>query len=338
MANSLGYLQFTMKTHRSGNREDQWSQLEDLSRGSRKSICQTSGSGSDCAFQRTLSSRVAADLALADAQRLSPGTVQYLHRLVVRAHNQLYRSRQFNVKSWSRILLEDVPRRIFSDLCVQVAFFLFWIVFIAAAALSADEANWPGFAESLMPAEQIDQLESNFADPLSGRRSQLDTLMVGFYIQHNMSIGLQCFLGGLLVIPGLLITLFNAASLGAAFGYMARPDVEAGRNFYEFVMAHGPFELTAIVLSAAAGLRLGVSWIDSRGFRRADSLRQTAIEVTPLMGAALVMFFFAALIEGFLSPSSLPFFLKATVAMLSSGLLSGYFIILGFPRERLDAT
>jgi hypothetical protein len=51
-----------------------------------------------------------------------------------------------------------------------------------------------------------------------------------------------------------------------------------------------------------------------------------------MMGAALAMFFFAALIEGFLSPSSLPFAIKATVAMVTSGMLTTYFVILGFPR------
>ena len=51
------------------------------------------------------------------------------------------------------------------------------------------------------------------------------------------------------------------------------------------------------------------------------------------MGAAMAMFFLAALIEGFVSPSGLPYWFKATVAVLSSGLLSFYFIILGMPRR-----
>lgn len=319
------------------DRELEWSELEELCSVIERSSVRRLRAPSIIRFGE-LYRAACADLALADAKRLSPGTVQYLHQLVARAHNQLYRSRQFDLAAWRRILLEDVPRRIFSDRCVQVAFLLFWLVFVAAAALSADESHWPGFAESLLSAEQIDRLEDNFADPLGGRSSSMNTFMVGFYIQHNMSIGLQCFLGGLLVIPGLLITLFNAASLGAVFGYMARPDVDAGVNFFEFVMAHGPFELTAIVLSAAAGLRLGISWIDAGGMRRADALGNAAKEVTPLMGAALLLFFLAALIEGFISPSGLPFALKAAVAMISSGLLSAYFIILGFPHERHDAT
>jgi uncharacterized membrane protein SpoIIM required for sporulation len=140
-----------------------------------------------------------------------------------------------------------------------------------------------------------------------------------------------------LVIPGLIFTLFNAVVLGASFGYMARPDVPAGVNFFHFVTAHGPFELTAIVLSAGSGLRLGLAWLRTRGLNRVDSVRQAAKEAMPIMGTAMVLFFFAALIEGFLSPSAAPYAVKATVAVLSSGLLMFYFVVLGFPREELRA-
>src|SRR5687767_1926178 len=50
-----------------------------------------------------------ADLALAYAYQLPQNTVQYLHRLVGRAHNQLYRSRKFEVGKWAHMLLFDVP-------------------------------------------------------------------------------------------------------------------------------------------------------------------------------------------------------------------------------------
>ena len=46
-----------------------------------------------------------ADLALAFAYQLPQNTVQYLHRLVGRAHNQLYRSRRFELAKWSRTLI-----------------------------------------------------------------------------------------------------------------------------------------------------------------------------------------------------------------------------------------
>jgi uncharacterized membrane protein SpoIIM required for sporulation len=317
-------------------RQESWSELEDLCAHLENRRVKHIGAEAIQRFAE-LYRAACADLALADAYRLSPATVTYLHQLVARAHNQLYRSQPFKFSQWSKILLEEVPRRIFDDRCVQVAFFLFWAMFIGAAALSADSQTWPGFAETLVSGEEIDRMEDSFADPFGSRGASANPLMAGYYIRHNMSIGLQCFLGGLLVIPGLLLTLFNAAHLGACFGYMARPEVEAGSNFFEFVSAHGPFELTAIVLSAAAGLRLGVSWINSGDVARVDSLKQASRDVMPLMGAALAMFFFAALIEGFVSPSGLPFAFKAAIALASSGLLTAYFVVLGYPRGD-DAT
>lgn len=274
-----------------------------------------------------------ADLALADAYQLPPATVQYLHRLVGQAHNQLYRTRVFDVRSWGHVLLVDTPQKIFRDGCVQLAMLLFWGTFILSACCAFYEQLWPDYAEQMLTAGVIEDMETNFSEPIQGRDSQANFLMASFYIRHNTGIGLKCFAGGLLVIPGLFITTFNAAHLGAAFGYMARPDITAGANFFHFVTAHGPCELTAIVLSAAAGLRLGWSWISTGGWTRMSSLQRAAEEAMPLMGAAMVLFFLAALLEGFLSPSAAPYAVKAAVAILSSGMLMFYFVVLGYPRR-----
>jgi hypothetical protein len=52
------------------------------------------------------------------------------------------------------------------------------------------------------------------------------------------------------------------------------------------------------------------------------------------MGAAAVMFFFAALIEGFISPfAALPFWVKGGVSVVSTVLLMFYFVVLGYPKE-----
>ena len=273
------------------------------------------------------------DLALADSYQLPQNTVNYLHRLVGRAHNQLYRSRRFDFASWQEMLLYEVPQRIFNDRCVQVVFLIFWGAFLLSAALASSTTLWPNYAEEVLSEEQISQLETNFDAPLAGRSGEENAIMASFYIYHNTGIGLECFASGLLVIPGLIITLFNAVFLGAAFGYMARPDVPQGENFFEFVTAHGPFELTAIVLAAGAGLRLGMAWIDTEGLSRRSSLKQTAKHSMPLMGASMILFFLAALIEGFVSPSALPYAFKAVVAVAASGILMFYFVILGYPRE-----
>ena len=78
-----------------------------------------------------------ADLALADENRLPQNTTNYLHQLVGRAHNQLYRSRRFDLQSWKDTMFIDVPQRIFNNRCVQLAFLIFWGAFLLSAALAA---------------------------------------------------------------------------------------------------------------------------------------------------------------------------------------------------------
>ncbi len=155
----------------------------------------------------------------------------------------------------------------------------------------------------------------------------------GRYIEHNATIGLRCFAFGLLAgIGGLYETVFNAATLGAEFGFMAHSPHAS--NFYHFVTAHGPFELTAVVLMAAAGMRLGFSMIDTRGRSRADAVYRAARRSVPVMSVGVVLFLLAAGIEAFISPSSAPYAVKAGVAVLSIVMLVSYFIVLGYPGRK----
>src|SRR5215467_8559757 len=106
------------------SRRENWRELSQLCmqmEGSRK---RTLGPTAITRFA-SLYRAACADLALADAYQLPPNTVQYLHQLVGRAHNQLYRSRALDLAGLSRMLLHDAPQRIFNDRCVQLMFVLF---------------------------------------------------------------------------------------------------------------------------------------------------------------------------------------------------------------------
>jgi uncharacterized membrane protein SpoIIM required for sporulation len=103
------------------------------------------------------------------------------------------------------------------------------------------------------------------------------------------------------------------------------------QNFFEFVTAHGPFELTAIILAAAAGMRMGFSLISTGGLTRTAALTRGAKEAFPTACVAVALFILAAIIEGFVSPSGFPYWFKAGVAAVTSGMLVYYFLVLGYP-------
>ena len=273
-----------------------------------------------------------ADLALADSYQLPPAAVSYLHQLVARAHNQLYRSRMFDFSRWSEEMFVHVPARLFKDNALRLSFLLFWGLFFLSMFLSSTYSPLPDYALNVIGQEQMIGFEHNFDSPI-GNHSPGDNVgsMAGFYIWHNATIGLRCFAAGLLFgVGGLFELIFNAFFLGAVFGYMSQ--LPQSENFYNFVTAHGPFELTAVVLSAAAGMKLGFAMVMTGGLTRADSLRQAGRDAMPTMAAAVVLFVLAAMIEGFISPSGLPYEVKAAVGVFSTGVLLFYFVFLGYPR------
>lgn len=318
-------------------RRENWIELEKLCRqleNKRKSKLTAQQVSTFAALYRS----ACADLALANAYQLPPSTVDYLHKLVGRAHNQLHRSRSFAVGTFLHVVFTEVPQRIFNDRCVQFVFVVFWTLFLVSAYLAYHDSIWPGFGEAVVGETQIEQMSTSFEN-FDERPWEINFSMACFYIYNNTSIGLQCFATSLLVLPGLVTLSFNSVFLGASFGIMFRPEMgEAGENFKNFVTAHGPFELTAIVLSGGAGLRLGLAWLMTGGLTRTASLKLHGRAAMPLLWTIIVLFFLAAMIEGFISPTSLPWAFKAFVALLTSGMLMFYFVILGFPRGGLRAT
>ena len=96
------------------NRRTNWRQLELLCvqmEGHKRRKLGGAGTARFAALYRA----ACADLALADAYQLPANTVGYLHQLVARAHNQLYRSRRFDFPTWGYELFQAVPRRLRAD-------------------------------------------------------------------------------------------------------------------------------------------------------------------------------------------------------------------------------
>lgn len=315
-------------------RREGWSELEKLCETHTRKYWRGSMSATEAARFAALYRAACTDLAMADQMKLPSTTVDYLHRLVGRAHSRLYRSSHFPTHRWWRYLTVTAPRLIFTDPCVKIAFGIFFGLFTISALMAWAEGTFPGFAESVLGNEQMQALEKNFDQPLSGNFDHY-IMASAYYIQHNTTIGLVCFALGPFLFPCLVKLAYNGVVLGASFGYMARSDVDSGDVFFEFVTAHGAFELTAIALSAAAGLRLGVGWLVTGGMSRLDSFLRSAQRSLPIVIVAVILFFLAAFTEGFLSPSPLPYVVKALFAVASAAFLMFYFVVLGSHSESL---
>lgn len=316
------------------SRKVQWQELEELLSKFQSLTYRFSMSAEDVSRFTALYRGVCADLALSEAYQLPGGVVQYLNDLVGRAHNRLYRDQTVTVGVFLRYMATEAPRVIFGDACFWVAMLIFWAPFFFCFWQGAVN---PDFAPSVLGQDHIDSMESMYKEPLWEHQISDRAAMVGFYIYNNAGIGVLCFATGILAaIPGIFITFMNAISIGTSFGHMYSLDSAIKTNFFEFVTAHGPFELMAVVMAAGAGMRLGFAWVSTNGLSRGDSVRKAALERVPVICTAVLLFCMAAFIEGFISPSNLEIpnvltshAVKIGIAILSSALLFFYIVIIG---------
>ncbi|QEH33509.1 hypothetical protein OJF2_20110 [Aquisphaera giovannonii] len=311
-------------------REEDWRELDRLVERLSRTGPRRASAGDVLRLGR-LYRATCADLMLAEAHDLPRASVEYLHGLVGRAHNVLYRTRGFSLRDLGRALFDSAPRRLRTDPALRIAAAVFFGSFLLCALAAAAR---PDFAGQVVGEAALEQIDHMYARPLSGPGSEEmgrdDALMAGFYIRHNTSIGLQCFAWGILFGLGSLAQLLsNGIGLGTMFGHMATTPYAA--NFFTFVTAHSSCELTAIVLAGAAGLRMGWGLIDAHGLTRIASLRREAANALPALGASVVLFIAAAFIEGFVSASSLPYPAKAAVAILTAALILLYVTLGGRP-------
>jgi uncharacterized membrane protein SpoIIM required for sporulation len=115
---------------------------------------------------------------------------------------------------------------------------------------------------------------------------------------------------------------------GAVGGYLTERGL--GTTFYPFVATHSAFELTAIVIAGAAGLRLGHALLIPGRRTRLDSLVSAARRCTVLLYGSTAMLFIAAGIEAFWSSAQwLPPGVKYGVAALCWLAVLGYLTFQG---------
>lgn len=300
--------------------ESHWKQLEELLDGIDSRSKEKRPSSEQRRQLPTLYRDVCQHLALAQTRCYSPGLIDRLHHLTLRAHHQLYK-RDFRIgRRILDFMVTDFPvtlRR--HHRYFWFSFLLFFgpaIVFGIACYADPDMIYTVMDDASVAEMEQMYDPDSSF---MLGRKEEMkDTsrmAMFGFYVYNNTGIGFRTFAGGILAGLGTLFFLiFNGLVIGGVAGHLTQ--LEYIDTFWGFVIGHGSFELLAIVVSGMAGLLLGKAIIAPGNYSRKDALKRNAMEAVVLISGAACMFVIAALIEAFWSPSPIDASIKFVVGAM----------------------
>ena len=259
----------------------------------------------------------AADLAY--ARRRFPGdpVVARLEALVTRGRGAVYGRatprgsvRDFFARGYWRRLAERPG---------MIA--LAWALLLAPAAAGAAWALAdPGAAVGLVPAD----FQGAADPPAAGRDfgTAEGSVFATQVLINNIQVTLVAFAGGLafglgtalaLLYNGLLVGVLGGLAFGAG----------NGEAFIRLLSAHGPLELSCIVVGGVSGLRLGHALIAPGARTRARSLRAEALRSVELAVGTAPWLVICGFAEGLLTGPELPVAVQAGVGLALAALFWG---------------
>ncbi len=299
------------KTHSS-----EWERLDELAKRRR-----LSGQESD-EFVR-LYQRAATHLATVRTQAPDPDVVLYLSAILGRARSRLTQS---SGGTWASVA--D-----FFNVTLPIAFYRirWWVLGVTLGFVGV-------FLVVLIHYHLNPELVTSMGS-LASLEHYADTAFEAYYSEYanadfaalvwtnNAWIALQCVAGGITGVFPAFVLWQNAVSIGqsaAVMNYFDSLDI-----FFQLILPHGLLELTAIFVAGAAGLRLFWVLLVPGDRPRVDALategRQT---VTVGIGLVFVLFV-SGLVEGFVTPSGLEWWLKIVIGALVLAAFWAWVILLG---------
>lgn len=263
--------------------------------------------------------QIAADLASVREDPLSRPWAEYLNQLLARAHNLIYMGRAVRPRFILNFYRYEFPR-LFRQTWEYTA--LAFLLFIAGAMASflaslADPALQRFFLGPEMSAT-IDRREMWTHSILTIKPLASSAIMT-----NNLSVSFTMFAAGIL---GGFGTIYLMAMNGVLMGVIGAACWQAGMNLqlWSFVAPHGILELPAVFIAGGGGLLLARGLLFPGELPRRESVAfyggqgvRLALGIIPLLAVAGVL-------EGFLSPSSLPVAAKFGCSAAAGGLLFLY--------------
>lgn len=280
--------------------------------------------------------RVCSHYSLALRRCYTSALTERLHSLVLRGHRHVYQRRGQGLRDiffFFHTLLPQAVRRARGFVFLSLALFLLPGLVVGVLSFRS-----PTFIHSLMPAAEVEKMEQMYdpgaesASRTIQRSEEGDFAMFGHYIHNNISISFRVFAGGALFgIGTVMALLYNGLVIGAVAGHLSHPPFAGA--FWPFVAGHSAWELTAIVLSGAAGLMLGNALLRPGPYRRLDALRRTAPAALQLVLGATLMLTVAAVIEAFWSARPLADAIKYGFSLVNWTVVILYFFLSGRGRH-----
>lgn len=246
---------------------------------------------------------ITADLSYAKTHYPYSRMTVYLNGLSAALHNAIYSNKREPARRlityWTRempLVLYDARRLLLVSL----------LIFLASALVGAlSQMADPSYCRLIMGDAYMDMTEANIAagKPMNVYGGMPETMMFGAITLNNIGVAFRIFVMGLFtsIVSGLML-FYNGVMMGCFDAYFAQHG-QLGICL-STTMLHGTLELSAIVISGAAGLALGNGWLFPGTYTRLASFRRGARRGLKIVFSTVPMFIVAGFIESFITRMS----------------------------------
>ncbi len=306
-------------------RKNNWQRLEDL-----LSILDVSSlrglSRAEVREFGELYRRAATDLAIARAETRDPKLVNYLNSLVIRAHGKIYRADTNGATVLWQFFTKDFPqtfRKNANYMWIAFGVFAIFVVFgFVTTWIDTDFTNFVGLTgvPEMVRSDHKWWLSLNDSNQIGA----------SFILSNNILVSFRAFAMGVIFGVGALfaIALFGA-HVGSVFAACYKIDPTFGNALASFVVGHGVIEISMVCICGGAGMMIGYALVNPGDLTRTQALKKKGMDAARIVIGCACFLVIAGIIEGFLSPSNLPAWVKIGTGISTGIAMYSYLFLVG---------
>jgi uncharacterized membrane protein SpoIIM required for sporulation len=253
---------------------------------------------------------------------------QYLNDLASRIYLNIYRNKREETSRIGRFWKTELPLTVRKHHREILIAFLVFVGFAVMAAFSS--AHDETFVRGVLGDNYVEMTEENIAkgEPFGVYKSANQLDMFFRIALNNIYISFQVFVWGFFLGLGSIWELFiNGVMVGSFQYYFFAKNL--GFASVLVIWVHGTLEISAIILSGAAGLIVGNSILFPGSHKRLHSLMQGAKDGLKIMVGMVPILLTAAFLEGFVTRYSygeMPRWLSIFILAASFTFMMWYFV------------
>ncbi len=252
---------------------------------------------------------------------------QYLNGLSSRTYLGIYKNKREESSRIWRFWKTELPLTVRRNHRMILYAFILFTCFATLAAFSA--AHDETFVRGVLGDEYVEMTEDNIAkgDPFGVYKGESELNMFFMIVVNNIYVSYRVFVMGFLLGLGSVYQMFlNGVMVGAFQYYFFGKGL--GWESILVIWIHGTLEISSIILSGAAGLILGNSFLFPGTRKRIHSLMKGGKDGLMIMIGITPILIVAALLEGFVTRySGMPKLISVSILLVSFLFVVWYFVI-----------